>query len=260
MNQRTFFGSRAIHVGLVFFIFVVGGSLLYSWHIRRIIDLQLVQPEMLRRQNQHKRETHPAQNTLNTHGLPVDLTETPLVTDDTQVLKTDDTTALPSEGTDPIALSEVFLPDDFVLEEESAEEVRVSPFGFGPYPEVPAGYPNPNLWDYTDALYELSPERARNWELMERVSIKLWHQGKRAESVAMEDGLVYPCYPNTVYVRWGEFMDENGVRVTYIEEMLGPPSLLRYDDDFNNDIIPAGITVIPYDEGGIDPYTFLELN
>ena len=258
MSQRTFLGFRAILVGLVFFICVVGCSVLYSWHIRRTTDRQ--QPEMLRRQHQPKRDTHSLQDTLNTNRVVVDLTETPLVPEDLQAVEADDATALSSEDTDPIDLSDAFLPDDFVLAEERAEDVRVSPFGFGQYPEVPAGYPNPNLWDYAEALYELSPERARNWELRERVSIKLWNQGKRIESVAMEDGLVYPCYPNTVYVRWGEFTDENGTRVAYIEEVLGSGNMLRYDDDFNNDIIPPGITVIPYDEGGIDPYTFLELN
>jgi hypothetical protein len=34
----------------------------------------------------------------------------------------------------------------------------------------------------------------------------------------------------------------------------------HYTDDFDNNIIPPGVTVIPYDEGGIDPYVFLNLN
>ena len=139
-------------------------------------------------------------------------------------------------------------------------DLPVSPFGFGPYPKVPVGYRDPNLWDCAEAIYKISPERARDWELRERVCIKLWQQGKHAEGVVMEDGLVYPCYPNTVYVRWGSDIDEDGNTESYIAELIAPGSLSQYTDDFNNDIIPSGITVIPYDEGGIDPYTFLDLH
>ena len=75
----------------------------------------------------------------------------------------------------------------------------------------------------------------------------------------MKDGLVYPLYSNTVYVRWDEWVDDNGDPVRYIANLLGPGSLSHYDEYFDNDIIPPGITVIRYDEGGIDPYVFLNL-
>ena len=38
-------GSRAILVGLVFFLLVVGGSLLYSWHVHRTTDTELAETQ-----------------------------------------------------------------------------------------------------------------------------------------------------------------------------------------------------------------------
>lgn len=151
----------------------------------------------------------------------------------------------------------VFLLSE-TREEETAEDAPVSPFGFGLDPKVPPAYPNP--WNSAEARYELSPERARNWELMERVSIELWKQGKYPERAAMENPLVYPCYPNTVYLRWDEYIDEDGTPVAYIKELLVPASMLQHANDFDNDIIPPRITVMPYEKGGIDPYTFLNVN
>ena len=34
-------GSRALLVGLIFFVLVVGGSLLYSWHVHRTTETEL---------------------------------------------------------------------------------------------------------------------------------------------------------------------------------------------------------------------------
>lgn len=251
-------GSRAVFIGLVFFVLVVGGSLLYSWHVHRTTDAEVAETQRKGQPLENKNKTHAAQNTTNTSTIDIEHSATNPTPNDTQ--RFDSTgTLLIDEASEMPDMADVFLPDDFVSE-KAPVEVPVSPFGFGPYPEVPEGYPNPNLWDYAEALYEFSPERARDWELRERVCIKLWKQGKRSESVAMENGLVYPCYPNTVYVRWGESIDENGNSVAYIKELLAPVSMSHHADDFDNDIIPPGVTVITYDEGGIDPYTFLNLN
>ena len=252
-------GSRAIFIGVVFFVLVVGGSLLYSWHIHRTTDAELAETRRKVQPLKNDKAARSAQDTVDTSTVDFEHAGTDLETDESQM--SDDIGVSPIDETfEVLDLSDAFLPDDFVLEEEPAEDIPVSPFGFGPYPKVPEGYPNPNLWDYAEALYEFSPERARDWELRERVCIELWKQGKQSESVAMENGLVYPCYPNTVYVRWGESIDEKGNPVAYIKELLAPASMSHHTDDFDNDIIPPGVTVIPYDEGGIDPYTFLNLN
>ena len=56
-----------------------------------------------------------------------------------------------------------------------------SPYGFGPYPELPEGY-GPITW----------PRESVNSELMIRVRIKLMKQGVPVEGSVMSDGLVYP--------------------------------------------------------------------
>lgn len=256
---RDLLTSRAILAGIVFFVVIVGGSLLYSWRVRREIAAELTRPDPVIQQLENKKEKDTAQDARVSIGIDrVGETRTPLEVGDTQA-KSEETDSIIDESSESLDIVEMFFPDE-AMEEAPVEEVRVSPFGFGPYPEVPPGYPNPNLWDYAEALYELSPERARNWELMERVSIELWKQGKRSESVAMENGLVYPCYENTVYVRWDEYIDNDGTSMVYIKELLGPPGVARYADDFDNNTIPAGVTVIPYEEGGIEPYAFLNLH
>ncbi len=132
-----------------------------------------------------------------------------------------------------------------------AKDVPVSPFGFGPYPEVPADYPIPPdkfEWEFWGKTVK--------GELMSRVRIKLWNQGIRSDGASFENGKVYPNILGTVYVQWAE----NG---EFIRRITGHP-----DDDFDaieaaleaGQPPPEGITVLSRNEAGIDPYSFLELS
>lgn len=155
-------------------------------------------------------------------------------------------------------------------ETQTAEtvEVRVSPFGFGPYPEVPPDFPYPAAWDvpYTGPYDESAQIQD---ELMNRVTIKLWTQGIVSYGAVMgENDLVYPNLKDTVYVEWaygGPFDD-----LRYAALIQGDPSAAERIDQisrekhergesFTDADIPSDITVILYDEGGINPYTFLNL-
>ena len=74
-------------------------------------------------------------------------------------------------------VARVSLPDDFVSEGAPAEDVPVSPFGFGPYPEVPVDYTarhGQTVWQYPGSLplYD-----QRNIELLHRVMIASWNDG-----------------------------------------------------------------------------------
>ena len=131
------------------------------------------------------------------------------------------------------------------------KDVPVSPFGFGPYPEVPADYPIPPdkfEWEFWGKTVK--------GELMSRVRIKLWNQGIRSDGASFENGKVYPNILGTVYVQWAE----NG---EFIRRITGHP-----DDDFDaieaaleaGQPPPEGITVLSRNEAGIDPYSFLELS
>lgn len=87
-------------------------------------------------------------------------------------------------------------------------DTLVSPFGFGPYPEVPADYPfreTVKLWE------NATPEH----ELLVRVRVKLWKQGSQTKGAMFDpnNGLIYPTIPGVIYVQW-----------RYIEE--GDPDLI----------------------------------
>ena len=143
-----------------------------------------------------------------------------------------------------------------------AEPERVSLFGFGPYPEVPSDFPHLGIWDSVEREASRDPEMAENLELLARVRIKLWNDGKPTlgASIDPSSGLVYPNYPNTVYVEWAEFVREEGMVERYAGRMSGAPWPSEFDEEyFAKGLIPPGITVIEYSAGGIDSYQFLNL-
>ena len=143
---------------------------------------------------------------------------------------------------------------------DSTDPEKVSPFGFGPYPEVPASFPNDVIW--SDALKNLrerwSDERLKNLELMHRVLIKLWTQGYRASSATMDDGKMYPLFPNTVYVRWEEYVEDDGTISREATRIKGPGDIPdSVLDALGDGIVPPGIKIPSLDEDWIDPYEFL---
>ena len=125
--------------------------------------------------------------------------------------------------TDKTELSQAQTDSDTQTAETA--EVRVSPFGFGPYPEVPADFPYPAVWDvpYTGP-YDESAQRQD--ELLCRVAIKLWTQGIVSYGGVMgEDGLVYPNLKDTVYVEWAYWGPFDNLR--YPSRVRGDPSAGR---------------------------------
>ncbi len=148
-----------------------------------------------------------------------------------------------------------------------AADVPTSPFGFGPYPEVPADYPfreTVQLWD------NATPEH----ELLVRVRIKLWKQGTQTKGAMFDNnGLIYPSIPGVLYVRWCtiEEGDPDLVGRRYAGSVMGDGDTAEkwessflidgwYEPiDVNSDIAASGIKVYEYPDGGINPYNFLEL-
>ena len=139
--------------------------------------------------------------------------------------------------------------------EEIAEDVPVSPYGFGPYPPLPEGWPA-DIW----------PRQSATHELMMRVEIKLAHQGIDVRGSVMDNGLVYPMISGTVHIKWEEYLGPPGI-VRYIGTMIGDPAACNRieaiaeakGDDFTESDIPSDIKVLSYEEGGIDAYQFLDL-
>ena len=134
-------------------------------------------------------------------------------------------------------------------EPENTETVRVSPHGFGPYPDVPEDfYIKPFSWDF----FKNDPPI---FELMVRVQVKLWKQGIRTTGIASSNGLLYPTIPGTVFVKKSIVDDVEHI------EIRGSPSddLDAIRKSLMEGIVPDGVTVRDLDEARIDPYTFLNL-
>ena len=163
---------------------------------------------------------------------------------------------------------------------------RESPNGLGPYPDIPSDYPLQNIWDdlekrvvmspksfslgtrtlgYWDRWRTLVPGKTRlsalNQELLHRVLIKLWNQGKQADSGLFDryTGKVYPLYRDTVYVWWLELANPDGSIERDLVGMLCHPDLKDYKAAIEAGRQPSWIKVVPYDEGGISSYSFLDL-
>ncbi len=143
-----------------------------------------------------------------------------------------------------------------VEETPAEEEVPVSPFGFGPYPEVPENYPLPPAWEHP-RYNSLIPNTQKELELLDRVLIKLWTQGERGFlGGSTDNGKVYPNYANTAYVRYR--MDWGSGR-RYIARYKGDPARRVSPEQLRRGELPADMRVLNMDTEGIDPYTFLNL-
>lgn len=162
-------------------------------------------------------------------------------------------------------LAELSDEEKALLTAEVVEETqRVSPFGFGPYPEVPSDFPHDPIWeeDMEANISQFGSEAMKEAELMDRVLIQLWNQGHRATSASKHsNGLVYPSFPNTVFVRWDYIEEDDGTITRYARRISSGAEVSDSDlNDLGEGIIPPGITVLDYDSDGINPYTFLNLN
>lgn len=136
------------------------------------------------------------------------------------------------------------------------EKERVSPFGFGPYPEIPADFPRQDIFDRQGDV---------NLELMNRVWVELWKQGVRGISgmtISQRTGMVHPTIKGIAYADWQpkwEFLGIGfGNRITRLKGHpddsgfpVGPP-------DPDGPKIREGIKVFHISEG-IDPYLFLKI-
>lgn len=122
------------------------------------------------------------------------------------------------------------------------ESVRVSRFGFGAFPKIPTDFPSQNIWNVVEKQFVHDPEGAKNLELLARVRIKLWTQGKRTKGVIMDPstGLVYA---------------DSDIEILFPTS----PDLPKYDTYFDEDFVPSEGIVVEFLEGGIDPYKFLNL-
>ena len=244
MMLRELLSSRWFQGGLVFFLLSVGASLLYSWQVQRITESDMARHDQFLERIEKQNETRTAE-TVNapTKKQTPGLLNTPVENKDTPM--PEKTEALPNEDDN---LADAFLPDDIGSEAEApAEEVAVSPYGFGPYPEVPEDLPRtePHPFDWTG--------KSEQDELIMRVRIKAWTEGDRSFGGGkMIDGKVLLSVPNTVYFRYRETTTDDGSVVRTRVSAVDP------DIELPQDFLP-GVRVIHFDEAAIDPYEYLDL-
>ena len=151
----------------------------------------------------------------------------------------------PSDSSSAPAVSENEQNTDSapISEKTEGSDVPVSPYGFGPYPELHPSCPE----DFWDGM-------SKEHELIARVRLKL-----KAEGGSMQNGLVYLNFRDRIYVEW----DWNGKK-RYISRIMGHPETTRSLRTFppsplTEEDIPANIKVFTLPDGGIDPYKFLNL-
>ncbi|MDE0300662.1 MAG: hypothetical protein OXN17_18655 [Candidatus Poribacteria bacterium] len=195
---------------------------------------------------------------VNLEGVKTESEKTPIESAATPV------TGVASESVDDVlaALSDEELE---LLMAEVEEDQPTSPFGFGPFPDVPSDFPDTPIWEedhYPEGDNVFGSDFMRELELLERVLIKLWSQGHRVSSGSTHKGLVLPHYPNTVYVEWSYLAEPDGTMTRYVSGVTSGPDVpvSVHDSIMDEEIIPSGITVLDPDSDGIDPYTFLNLN
>ena len=223
--------------GVLLLIIIAGGC--YFWYQHSLADDRKAAAdaaEYARRLENQKAKQEAATETKTT------LTKAPAENNTAEKLSTNNEVGNNTEA-------ETLQQSDTSAQTAETKDVPVSPFGFGPYPEIPDDYiipPDKFNWDFWGETLQD--------ELISRVRIKLWNQGIRSEGSSFENGKVYPTILGTVYVVW------DGDRIRRIS---GHP-----DDDFDaieaaleaGQPPPEGITVLNRNEAGIDPYSFLELN
>lgn len=154
---REILRSRELLIALIFFVIVIGGSLLYSWHIRGATDAELSAPEKVSQQRTNQNETLTAADTVEgdfgTSEPPLEYQEAQATADDLDALASDDTA--------PVDLADALVKDATTIEGEENDRHEVPDSGHKAHPE-----------ESSEDLQSMTPE-----ELVERL---------RAEAVLQE--------------------------------------------------------------------------
>ena len=153
-------------------------------------------------------------------------------------------------------------------ESEDTENIAASPYGFGPYPVIPEGYPLIASWTRMEEHREkFNNNLWRDLEIIDRVLIKLFNEGDtHFNGGIMDNGLVLPIYPNVAYVRletdYGKDWTEDGELIegdSYSSRILAGSGVSKEDKEkILNGEKPPGVEIRSFSDG-INPYTFLRL-
>ena len=246
---RDILSSKLVIAGLTCCVLLIAGTLLYRRHVLDDIRKDEARTQRFLQQLENRDGPSAPQQQETTNGGVEKPAAAPIATDDDAASVPD--ISVPRPNSKAARVDTAAAPEEMTSEEDTTN-VPVSPYGFGPYPELPEGWPADQIW----------PRISAEHELMMRVEIKLAHQGLDVTGSIMENGLVYPTISDTVYIEWGK-----NARRQYIRDMAGDPDacdrIQVIEDErgvrFTEADIPSDIKVLSFQEGGIDPYAFLDL-
>ncbi len=253
---REILASRAILIGIVFFVVVVGSSLLYSWHVRRTIATELVQTDPAMPQLENEKPT------AEDLGVSID---TDRVGEMEMYLETGDTQTM-SEETEALPHNNVSNnPDAAAPEKLSLFQTEIEDIIDSDFPDVPTDFPE-NLTPIWIEFPNYQKGDMRDHEMIYRVLIKLWNQGDSSfvNGIFRDNNQkVYPLYPDVLYVRWDEESigsPENPRTILVPKSMIGAqlPSFTPEEmlSGRIEELYPD-IRFVDIETTGYDPETFL---
>ena len=239
---KDIFSNRLFIGALAFFVLCVGGGLLYMQHVEKQTAEDMAAHEKRIKELTSEQKLTPAE-------VPEgDTSQGGHWHGDKRHATPHAAHVVPSSNEDD-DLADAFLPEYFVSEEKApAEELAVSPHGFGPYPKIPDGFP----WS-----------GGRGWvgkdvedELLMRVMIKAWNEGESFLGADFFEGKVLLNYINGIYVRYRETQNDDGSVSLKRFLALAPDYELPLLYDY-----PPTVRILNVDEAGvgIDPYEYLNL-
>lgn len=261
---RDILTDKWILGGIAFLIIIAGGCLLWYQYTTAQDEKEYAETAEFARQWMKNRQTESERRSAAETTSP-------------QSSADSDTPNAEKLRTDVTPVTKDIEPTPAQNETVTAEtvDVKLSPYGFGPYPEVPEGFTEnvgTPIWIHVERFGMPAPDIAnvRNLELIARVLIELWQDDPESqrymEGGFYRNGKVYVNYSNRAYVRYKTIEFPDGTTNRVITSWTAG-SLKSPDPDpvnpfqSNDDQIPSGIELIDLDEEdpGINPYSFLGL-
>ena len=247
---RDIFTNRWILGGFALLIIIAGAC--YFWYRHELAPYEKQAADSAEFVRELEKSQKAGTNSKAEQAADLTPTESTLPTAEKT---TNETTEEPTEEIETDTVTET--SQQSVMPVETAAVAEVSEFGYGPFPEVPQGFPT-NIripWQWPDNTYSAGSE------LAVRVLIKLWNQGDTHFTGAWftDDYKVYPHYPNTADVKYKEDTLEDGTVVKSITSLNGGPDLPEITESMMILGEIPGVQLISEEEGGIDALQFLNL-
>ena len=238
-------------------VFGIGGFILFKLKtpvtvkkVYKVPDLSQVRKDMSNKGNETPAEQTVSENTETPVGKSPDPAD-----DTSETLLASPEENVPLEDVEDVATPAAEI-DDW-----RTNDYGESSYGYGAYPNIPSDFPDMYrpAWTLNVLIQsDRTKERLRIRELLSRVRIKLWNQGRTDVTgifLHPSTNKVYPCTPNTVYVRYKATATTKRISSVF----CGPNISNSLVNRIKNGEKPAGIQILDQDSNGFNLYQFLGL-